>query len=215
MKDVISFQNVSRETLIRARDLYGDQYDFLEAYLDELLWWNKKVNLVSRNVSRETLREHLVHSLLPSAMGLLDGVQIWVDAGTGGGLPGIPLAMVEPDKQWILNDIVSKKIAAVKQMIHKLNLVNASGQTASIEKQRLQKSTGVITKHAFSVGDLMAMIKHKAWGKIIFLKGVNEAAEEIETEEQVYIGTIYRFDFGDAEPFYKGKGVLVIENRRD
>lgn len=213
MKETISFQNVSRETLIQARDLYGNHYDQFETYLDELLWWNKKVNLVSRDVSRETLREHLVHSLIPSAMGLLNGIQDWVDTGTGGGLPGIPLAIAEPDKRWVLNDVVNKKVAAVKQMIHKLNLVNASGETDSIENIRLKKSTGIISKHAFSAEYLISMIAKKPWKKVIMLKGADEAYKEIEEMEEVSVSSIYRFDFGDIEPFYEGKGVLVIENR--
>jgi 16S rRNA (guanine527-N7)-methyltransferase len=213
MKETISFQNVSRETLIQARDLYGSYYDEFETYLDELLWWNRKVNLVSRDVSRETLREHLVHSLIPSSMGLLNGIQDWVDAGTGGGLPGIPLAIAEPDKRWVLNDVVNKKVAAVKQMVHKLSLVNASGEAEAIENIRLKKPTGIITKHAFSAGGLISMIAGKPWKKLIMLKGADDASREIEQLEEVTVSSMYRFDFGDTEPFYEGKGILVIENR--
>jgi len=207
----IKEHTVSRETLIRARDLYGQNFEICETYLNELLWWNKKVNLVSREVSRETLQEHIVHSLLPSAMGLLDGVDEWVDAGTGGGLPGIPLAIAEPQKDWYLNDVVIKKIAAVKQMVYRLNLVNASAGSGSIADIQLDSGSGLITKHAFEVKKLLDMVAEKPWNKIIMYKGREEAEEEIQDIELPLRCSIHKFEFGEEETFYTGKGLLVIE----
>lgn len=220
MKDIPQSQydsitSVSRETLAETRKLYRNNFDLFESYLNELLWWNKKVNLISRDVSRETLREHIIHSLLVSAMGLLDKIDSWVDAGTGGGLPGIPLAIEEQEKMWLLNDIINKKIAAVKQIVHKLNLVNASGSTGSIEDLDLEPGTGIITKHAFSVNDLISYAGHKPWKRIIMMKGANEAVDEIKNINPEFRYVIYRFDFSADEPFYEGKGVLIIEKAKN
>lgn len=216
MKDLVqgshgSTVSVSRETLGEARNLYRKRSDLFESYLNELLWWNEKINLVSRDVSRETLREHIIHSLLVAAMGLLDGIDSWVDAGTGGGLPGIPLAIEEQKKLWLLNDIISKKIAAVKQIVHKLNLVNAIGSAGSIGDLDLDPGTGIITKHAFSVKDLISYAGLKPWRRIIMMKGASEAVDEVKDIDPEFRYVIYRFDFSTDELFYEGKGVLMIE----
>lgn len=202
---------VSRETLLHTRELYQENYDKFEDYLNQLLWWNEKVNLVSREVSRETVREHIVHSLLPFGLTLLDGCTEWVDAGTGGGLPGLPLSMTDSKKKWILNDLVSKKIAALKQMIYNLQLPNVKATADSVENLLLPENCGVITKHAFKYEDLLKMIMGKSWKKLIMFKGFEEAKEEIQQVKSEGSCVLYRFDFGEDEPFYTGKGILVIE----
>ena len=70
MKHQIKEVKVDQEVLKKARDLYSEHSGQLEQYIDELLEWNAKINLVSRNVSRETVREHVVHSLIPIELGL-------------------------------------------------------------------------------------------------------------------------------------------------
>ncbi|MEX2573543.1 MAG: RsmG family class I SAM-dependent methyltransferase [Balneolaceae bacterium] len=210
MKHFIKTHAVSHEILENTEAAYLQSKDLLEAYLSELLWWNKKINLVSRGVSRETLRAHVRHSLLPSALSLLNGTDYWIDAGTGGGLPGVPLAITEPDKRWILNDISAKKMAAVKQIIHKLALGNASGEAKSLESMKIAGGMGVISKHAFSVQGLMSMVDGKPWEKIIFYKGADEAENEIKKLPYPVSCTIYRLEFGKKAPFYQGKGIVVI-----
>jgi 16S rRNA (guanine527-N7)-methyltransferase len=211
MSNPLKTINVSRETLIEARNIYKIHFDEFENYIDELMWWNKKINLVSRNVSRETIREHVVHSLVVVPLGVINGPDEWVDAGTGGGIPGIPLAIVTPDVQWVLNDVVSKKIAAVKQMIHKLNLINAEGEAGDIKNIELNQGAGIITKHAFSVSDLFDLIGEKPWEQVVFYKGADESKIEYEELSIPVKGDLYKFDFGENEPFYKGKGILVLE----
>lgn len=202
---------VSRETLGRTRSIYQKHFKELEIYLEELFWWNKKVNLVSREVSRETIREHIVHSLIPQELELLSGVENWVDAGTGGGLPGIPLAITLREFNWILCDTVSKKIAAVKQMVHKLELRNVNASADSVEKIIFPDKCGVITKHAFKTEVLLKLINKKSWDKLIMYKGADEAEKEIRQLKSQENSTLYRFDFGNKEGFYDGKGILVVE----
>lgn len=215
MKPFIHQQDVSRETLLFARELYSRNREVLEAYQSELLWWNKRVNLVSRDVSLETLQEHIVHSLLPAAMSLLQGAEFWIDAGTGGGLPGIPLAIIEHDKNWLLNDIVKKKIMAVRQILNRLELRNTTGEATSIDKIKWNPGSGIVTKHAFSVPVLLRLIEGRTWRKIVFFKGVSEAMNEIGREDLHVGGTLFSFQFGEQEVFYKGKGILLLEPEVD
>ncbi|MDZ7659405.1 16S rRNA (guanine(527)-N(7))-methyltransferase RsmG [Fodinibius sp.] len=150
----IKTQNVSRGTFDHADQLIGKHRSQLQNYLDQLLWWNKRVNLVSRDVSRETVWKHIQHSLLLSAFKSFGSAEIIVDAGTGGGLPGIPLAITHPDKHIILNDLVTKKCLAIKQIAKKMGLNNIGIVDGSIEDFRYDEPFLLISKHAFKINQL-------------------------------------------------------------
>lgn len=203
--------NVSRETLMLARDRYNNDRERYEYYLDSLLWWNERVNLVSRNVSRETLREHIIHSLLPDTLSLFDTESRWIDAGTGGGLPGIPLALANPQKEWVLNDVVQKKIVAVRQIAHLSGLENVVLANRSVEALRFDGAVGVVSKHAFPVMKLLDLISELKWNRIVMYKGVDESVEECKEISPSLSLQLFRFQFGQEESFYKEKGLLVID----
>lgn len=202
---------VNRSAVQAVREIYKQNEAPLEMYIDLLLEWNKKINLVSRNVSRETLREHVAHSLLPVALNLTQKHAKWIDSGTGGGLPGIPLAICQHDLYWILNDNVKKKMRAVSNISNSLGLENVETMPYSISMAELQKGTGIITKHAFKIKDLLRLLGSKPWKTIILWKGVRDAEEEILRSGKRLNVTIYSFNFGENEPFYEGKGIIKIE----
>ncbi len=102
---------VSRETLA------------LDAYLDLLLDYNRKVNLVSRHSSRESLRALVSESLL---LGGLVSAPLLIDAGSGGGLLGIPLALALPAKRFVLVETIGKKAVFLNEALRRLRLENAS-----------------------------------------------------------------------------------------
>lgn len=211
MKHQMKREQVSRETLEKAREIYQNNEEEMELYLDLLLEWNEKINLISRSVSRETVREHVVHSLLPMTLKLLDQHDEWIDSGSGGGLPGIPLAIANPEKQWILNDNVKKKMKAVGDIVERSALTNTEILAKSISLVDFEKGTGIVTKHAFKVDDLLRLLGSKPWKTIVMWKGVEGAAEEIRSSNKKLNTTLYEFNFGDDEPFYEGKGLLVVE----
>jgi 16S rRNA (guanine527-N7)-methyltransferase len=211
VKHGINKKTARKEILLKAREICADNEKEIEHYIDLLLEWNKKINLVSRNVSRETIQEHITHSLLPVPLGLLANHQNWIDAGTGGGLPGIPLAIAEPEMEWILNDNVRKKIKVVDDIIQKMGMKNSYTLPKSISLVELQKGTGIITKHAFKISGLLRLLGDKPWKTIIMWKGAKDAEEEIIQSRKKLNATIYEFDFGKEETFYEGKGIVLIE----
>ena len=212
MKQDFKRVDVPHETLQQARQIFDENEKKLEAYLDRLLGWNEKINLVSRSVSRETVREHVVHSLLPMAIGLTQRHTKWIDSGTGGGLPGIPLAICKSgDSQWWLNDNRKSKMKAVSDIVESLKLKNAQVLAKSISLVDLKKGTGIVTKHAFKVDDLLRLLGSKPWKTIVMWKGVEGAEEELRQSRKKLNATIYRFQFGEEEEFYEGKGLLVVE----
>ena len=211
MKHKLNRIKVSRETLNGAREIYKDNEQKLEEYIDLLLDWNNKINLVSRTVSRETVREHVVHSLIPMQLSLMNEFDEWIDSGSGGGLPGIPLAIVNPAKTFLLNDNVKKKMRAVSEIIKTAGINNADIIAKSISLVDFQKGTGIVTKHAFKIDDLLRLLGSKPWKTIIMWKGTEGALNEISQSKKKLNFTLFEFDFGPDEEFYEGKCLLKIE----
>src|SRR6185503_9101192 len=86
--------------------------------------WNDKINLISRKDIEFLYEKHILHSLgIAKIIRLSEGTSI-LDVGTGGGFPGIPLAILFPDVQFTLVDSIGKKIMVVKDVAKKLGLDN-------------------------------------------------------------------------------------------
>lgn len=202
--------NVSRETYNRVCKIYNSHKDGLEGYIDQLLWWNRKINLVSRNVSRETLVEHVRHSLFLSMLPCFKGAKHIVDAGTGGGLPGIPLTVTTPDKNFLLNDIVSKKVLAVKQIKRKLGLDNVEVSSGSVERLKPSHEFLLVSKHAFKIKDLYEYTRSMAWSTMVFYKS-SDFKEELQGIDESLGITVYKLDAWNKGGFYDGKAIVVIK----
>lgn len=204
---IIRNQIVPRETLEEAEKLIAENRSRLESYLEKLLWWNKRVNLISRNVSRETVWKHIQHSLIISYFQVFRSEKIIVDAGTGGGLPGIPLAITHPKKHFVLNDLATKKCLALKQIVKQIDLKNVGIVDGSIGSLRYDEEFLLISKHAFKINDLLEMIGHLSWKKILLYKGIN-FRDELEEVSQTL--DIQCFDLSSGDNFYNGKAILMI-----
>ena len=195
------------DTLRTCKQLAAEHSTALNHYADRLLWWNDKVNLVSRDVSRETIMSHIEHSLTLNTW--LSPISHWVDAGTGGGLPGIPLAIVNPGLSFTLNDIVQKKCTVLKSIVRELALPNVKVQEGSIADVQLNHKTGICTKHAFKIPQLLDLIDGQSSqpGAILWLKGFEEAVQDIESQSDQASFEILSLDSGE-DPFYQGKAIV-------
>ncbi len=96
---------------------------FKELFID----WNDKINLISRKDIDFFCLKHALHSLSIAKYVDLDKTKV-LDVGTGGGLPGIPLAIMFPEAEFLLIDSIGKKINAVNDMIQQLGLQNVKAQ---------------------------------------------------------------------------------------
>lgn len=208
----ISYRNVSRETFKEVDKLIEEHREVMETYLDKLLWWNQKINLVSRDVSRETIWEHIRHSLVVTGLDSYQQASLVVDAGTGGGLPGLPLAMISPKKRFILNDIVTKKMLAVKQMIRELSLQNVTVLDRSVEDLNIEVPYLLISKHAFKMEDLYNMTKNKSWSHMVFYKGIN-FEPELEAIEDPLTVSVYDLYQESSQSFYKEKALIEVSRK--
>ncbi len=113
--------------------MIGEFEPSLRAYQDLLFEWNGKVNLVSRRLGRADLWDHIQHCLAIVAGHTFPAGARLVDWGTGGGLPAIPLAIVQPHVTITAVDSTLKKVNAVNDMARALGLTNVHAEHARAE----------------------------------------------------------------------------------
>lgn len=115
-------------------DLTDEQIGQLEKFIDLLITKNQELNLTSIKDRNEVIIKHVIDSLmLVPHVEMKEGTAV-LDLGTGGGLPGIPLAIVYPNLQFTLVDSVGKKVKAVEEFANVLNLNNVKTLTARAEE---------------------------------------------------------------------------------
>lgn len=126
------------------------QLSALMSYLELLIKWNAVYNLTSVRNPPDMVKQHFLDSL--SAAFAFNQAKNILDVGSGGGLPGIVLAIVYPEKKWTLIDTINKKTAFLRQVKAELDLKNVTVYTGRVEQldQQVDALFDVITSRAFS-----------------------------------------------------------------
>jgi 16S rRNA (guanine527-N7)-methyltransferase len=144
----------------------------LLAYLALLDKWNRVYNLTAVRDTERMVSHHLLDSL--AAVPFFHGGRV-LDVGSGGGLPGIPLAIARPDLQVTLIDSIAKKTAFLLQAKTELGLDNLSVVTNRVEDYRPETGFDLITSRAFSdLREFVALTRHllKPAGRWLAMKGL-------------------------------------------
>ncbi len=116
------------------KDLSDQQILQFQALEDLYKDWNLKINVVSRKDIDELYLRHVLHSLsIAKVIDFKDGTKI-MDVGTGGGFPGIPLAILFPECQFHLVDSIAKKIKVVDEVVEGLKLTNVTTTHGRVEE---------------------------------------------------------------------------------
>ncbi len=124
----------------------------LAQFVDLLLEWNQKINLVSRKSASEVWRNHILHSIsVLFVLELQKGASV-IDIGTGGGLPGIPLKILAPDLAVTLVDSIQKKVKAVEAIMNELKLVGIEALCARVEDMPKRKELKASFDYAIARG---------------------------------------------------------------
>ncbi len=163
-------------------------------YAELLIEKNQHLNLISRKDIDNVLERHILHSLsiaMPSVVPeSLTLNALVLDVGTGGGLPGIPLAIVRTDLRIVLCDSIQKKIAAVNEFIHDLGLKNVTAVCARTEmlaahKEYKQRFDHIISRAAAPLVDLINWTKdvRRRGASLLALKG-GDLYEEISSAQK-------------------------------
>jgi len=155
--------------------LAGDER--LMEFITELMNWNRIYNLTSVRKPTEIVTRHILDSL--SILPYLEGERV-LDIGTGAGLPGIPLAIACPEREFVLLDSSGKKLRFVQQTLAILKLDNVLLEHTRIEDYHPQERFGSVICRAFS--DLRELYRYAAHlcaseGRILAMKGVYPMAE--------------------------------------
>ena len=149
----------------------------LVAYVGLLAKWNKAYNLTAVRDPKEMVTRHLLDSL---AVVPHFHAQRAIDVGTGGGLPGIPLAIVFPEREFVLLDTNSKKTRFLVQAKAELGLGNVTVVHSRVEEYRPGRTFDAVITRAFaSVADILSSSRHllAPGGEFLAMKGLVPADE--------------------------------------
>ncbi|NAX22526.1 16S rRNA (guanine(527)-N(7))-methyltransferase RsmG [Vibrio sp. V39_P1S14PM300] len=162
------------DALIAQTDLLVSerQREQLVGYVTLLDKWNKAYNLTSVRDPQEMMVKHILDSIVVSPA--LDGER-FIDVGTGPGLPGIPLAVMNPDKQFVLLDSLGKRIRFIKQVLHELSISNVTPVQSRVEQYQPDVLfDGVLSRAFASITDMVEWCHHlpkTSGGVFLALKG--------------------------------------------
>ena len=189
--------------------------------------WNSKINVVSRKDIDELYRHHVLHSLgiagylrtqMPDVYDRLRGEGVYsaalplkiLDLGTGGGFPGIPLAVMFPKAEFTLCDSIGKKIIVASEVSKGLELKNV--KTVNARAESLPETFDYIVSRAVtSLDNFMPWVKGKYTEGILYLKG-GDLTEEI-AKAKLRKGSVHTWPISEwtEDPFFETKQVIFIE----
>lgn len=190
-----------------------DQFQLLGPLYKE---WNEKINVISRKDIDALYEKHVLHSLAIAAVAdLTPGLQV-IDLGTGGGFPGIPLAIFFPEVQFHLVDSIGKKIKVVEAVAEALNLQNVTTAHSRVEEIRNRKFDLVVSRAVAPLKDLWnwskPLIRKNApedrVSGLLCLKGGDLAQEISESGCRPKMVNIYKIF---PEEYFQEKFVVAVK----
>ncbi len=199
--------------------LEKDQLKLIERYVNELIYWNEKVNLISRKDSGNILENHILHCL-----SILKYVEIpqkarCLDVGTGGGLPGIPIKIARPDLFITLIDSIKKKVKITEMLakhtgLRNINVVCNRAEEFAKEKNNFSIFDVVFSRAVGKIATVVAWIKNtlKPNGVLVFLKG-GELNDEIEGARKMFKNleiNEYLIDLVGYDKFKKDEKKIIL-----
>lgn len=183
--------------------------------LEELYrFWNEQINIISRKDTENFYERHVLHSLgIAKIMTFAPSSEI-LDIGTGGGFPGIPLAILFPECRFTLVDSIGKKIKVVNEVVNSLGLKNVTAIHERAEKVP-GKFDFIVSRAVTAMPSFLNWTKGKIKTKninplpngILYLKG-GDLTEEMESVKQFY--KIYELDQFYKEDFFETKKVVYL-----
>ena len=194
-------------------DHQRDQFRQLET---EFRSWNERVNLIARTDVENLAERHFLHSLgIAKVIEFPAGSSV-LDVGTGGGLPGLPLAILFPEVKFHLVDSIGKKIRAVEGMAEALHLTNVTAEQIRAE-QLHTKYDYVVSRAVARLATFHTWIAHRykpqaaANSGLYYLKGGDLTEEIAESGLKAHITDLSDFF---AEEFFETKKVVFVPSQK-
>lgn len=176
--------------------------------------WNSKINVISRKDIEQLYERHILHSLaIAKIIQFKPGTTV-LDVGTGGGFPGIPLAILFPETSFKLIDSIGKKIKVVSEVASALELDNVDAEHIRVEDLK-QKYDFVVSRAVTAFPRFVAMVRTKVANQsnndlsngILYLKG-GDFEEEISPFGQSI--TVYNLQDFFSEDFFETKRLIHL-----
>lgn len=187
------------------------QFSQLDALYAE---WNEKINVVSRKDIENIYVNHVLHSLgIAKVISFKPGASV-LDVGTGGGFPGIPLAILFPETHFHLVDSIGKKITVVNEVAKAIGLKNV--KTEQIRAEQIKgKYDFVVSRAVTRMKEFYAWVRnkfktqsiHSLDNGILYLKG-GDLDEEMNELKKPY--SVYELPDYFKEPFFETKKVVYL-----
>jgi len=186
-----------------------DQFGRLGSLYEE---WNSQINVISRKDIEQLYERHVLHSLAIAKIIQFKPHTTVLDVGTGGGFPGIPLAILFPETSFMLIDSIGKKIKVVNEVASALGLSNVTAEHIRVEEVK-QKFDFVVSRAVTAFPRFVAMVRTKVASKsnndlpngILYLKG-GDFEEEIEPfRKQIQVYELQSFF---KEEFFETKRLI-------
>lgn len=194
--------------------LTSSQISQFETLVKLYTYWNSKINLISRKDINEIEVRHFIHSLSISKIFSFKPKTNILDVGTGGGFPGIPLAIIFPKVNFHLTDSIGKKIKVVNEIKNNLGLKNVYAE--QIRSENVKNNYDFIVNRAVTnMRNLVSLVGGKISCKnnrnsikngIISLKG-GDLENELKSFNNPYI---YHLNEHFDEPFFQTKKIVYI-----
>jgi 16S rRNA (guanine527-N7)-methyltransferase len=177
-------------------------------------FWNQRINVISRKDIENLYLHHVLHSMSVARITGFNPRSVVIDAGTGGGFPGIPLAILYPDVRFILVDSIAKKIRVVETIIHEIRLENCEVRNLRLEELK-DKADFVVSRAVTEIPKLFGWVK-----KIIIPGGTQSLKNGLLalkggelTEELKPMGTgvkVFKLSDYFTEPFFETKKLVYV-----
>lgn len=195
-------------------ELSSTQIQQFEQLHDRMLFWNEKINLISRKDTEHLWVRHILHSLMiAKVQRFLPDARI-LDVGTGGGFPGLPLSILFPETQFVLIDSITKKINVVQDIAQNIGLKNVNAQVTRAE-QVTEKFDFIVSRAVTQLPDFYKWVKdkilphsrHELKNGILYLKG---GKLQSEIEKCGLPATLFALSYYSEEDFFDTKYVVYV-----
>ncbi len=189
------FPDLSKTQIEKLKKLYALYED-----------WNNKINLISRKDFENFYTHHVLHSLAIAKFYKFKSNETFLDVGTGGGFPGIPLAIYFSECQFSLLDSIQKKIMVVEDVAKTLDLKNANCIRTRIEDHK-EKYDHILGRAVKNLPQFLSWTKKNfknKYSSIIYLSGGDVTLPDRFSHKQYNISSVF------SEPFFETKNVLEI-----
>ena len=192
------------------------QQDQLLALEDMYRHWNSMINVVSRKDMDAFFTHHVLHSLSIACFVEIHAGWKVLDVGTGGGFPGIPLAIMFPETEFLLVDSIGKKIKVVQEIVKAMNLKNVQSETTRAELVPAGFHL-VVSRAVTRMAAFYPWVKNKVSFNgvnqgIVFLKGgdLHDEIAEFKKQSPMRLVKEYLIHSCIPDPFFETKKVLTV-----